>query len=910
MNRLILFLTATFFTVASLNVVAQEWKAGFVDIIHGNFVVFPQYDEIRDLYEGLVAVENDGLWGFVDKNGKVIIQPQYSYVRDFHEGLAAVSDGGLMGFVDKNGKVIIKPQYSYVDDFHEGLAKVERDNKWGFVDKTGEEVIPLRYCGDCGASSFVNGFAKIYQDNKEGMIDKTGRVIIPPRYDMLFDPIEGLVEVRKDNKYGLVDTTGREVVSPVYDGIWHHRDYVLQQDYGLFSVVKDNKIELVNKTGKVIVPPYYDQIGGFNEGLARVKKDDKYGFIDNTGRVIVPLRYYGARDYRNGLAFVYSEFEGVGVLYSFIDKTGKEVIPPRYTYVNPFDKEGYATAERLGMLVLVDKTGREIVSPSYDYYYYDDTGGSEFRKELQFIFFYEDLMAVSKDGKVGFIDRTGKEVIPLKYDYASSFHEGRAIVKKDDKFGFIDKTGKEIVPLKYDDAKPYHEGRTVVKKDGRWWLIDKTGNEIIHNGYDDIDYLDVREGFVVVTLHDKDGLVNLRTAKEVVPPRYDGMGSPVGLIWVKLNGKEGFIDNTGKEVIPPCFEFDRSLEHCGFFPEGLLLVYVKTNDAILFESYNRKVQQTWAECKKKLHNCPYNTGKIQFDSALSISFFLNPRLESITDSIVSEIKRKTSDLMDYCVLFENCDNKIQSTWKECNQQLMDYPYNVEKLQLEPVSITNFFLDPRLDAITDSIVSDLKQKSSELLVECYNNLKTKKPKVFSEIYLEQHPEAKSVLENLKLECRCNNYSEAELVVRIADNNIPKCTCRSDYWNQYGNLFSSRAEFDNTYNTSEQSFLDDVKLRQSLKADIQNIASMLSGLKTPKFKDGLTGKNESVIQLLQKVQYHKGEYFYDEVVEMMFAADASMTKEWEKNGSLFSSKNEFYEAYVSGDYKNVLKEKKSK
>ncbi len=301
---------------------------------------------------------------------------------------------------------------------------------------------------------------------------------------------------------------------------------------------------------------------------------------------------------------------------------------------------------------------------------------------------------------------------------------------------------------------------------------------------------------------------------------------------------------------------------------------------------------------------------IQFDSALSISFFLNPRLESITDSIVSEIKRKTSDLMDFCVLFENCDNKIQSTWKECNKQLMDYPYNVEKLQLEPVSITNFFLDPRLDAITDSIVRDLKQKTSELQDECYNDLKANRQEMFAGIYIQQHPELKSVLENLKLECRCKNYAEAELVVKIADNTVPQCTCRNDYWNLYGNLFSSRSEFDNMYNTSEQGFLDDVKLRQSLKADIQEIASMLSGLKAPKFKDGLTGKNEDIIKLLQKVQYHKGKYFYDEVVEMMFAADASMTKEWEKKGSFFSSRNEFYETYVSGDYKNVLKEKKSK
>lgn len=84
-------------------------------------------------------------------------------------------------------------------------------------------------------------------------------------------------------------------------------------------------------------------------------------------------------------------------------------------------------------------------------------------------------------------------------------------------------------------------------------------------------------------------------------------------------------------------------------------------------------------------------------------------------------------------------------------------------------------------------------------------------------------------------------------------------------------------------------------------------MLAGLKSAKFKDGLTGKQKDVIQILRKVQYHKGKYYYGEVLEMMFSADAIMTKEWEKNGQYFSSKNEFYEAYISGYYKKILKEK---
>ena len=787
MNRLLLFLTATLFAVASVNVVAQETqktKAGVIDKT-GNFVIFPQYNFIRILSEELFSMT-------IDIDGKE-------------------------GIVDRTGKEVLPPHYDLICEFHRGFSMVVLDGKCGFIDKTGKEIVPSKY--DYTDDSICDGLVWVKLGEKYGFVDTTGRVIVPPKYDKVGSFREGLAWVRLGRKVGYIDKTGMEVI-----------------------------------------PPCYDNIGDIRKGLAPVKIGKQYGFIDKTGKIVVSPKYVDATYFSEGFSVV-----GGGEKEhrcGFVDMIGEEVIPCQYDLACHFS-EGLAW-------VMV--------------------GGK-----------HVNLVGYRFDGKWGTIDKTGKQVIPPQYDGVSDYQEGLAIVKVGEKRGVIDKTGRQVVPLKYDWVSDYQEGLAIVALGEKEGVIDKMGKQVVPPKY---DWVKLSEGFAIVSIGGKKGVID-KTGKEVVPPKYDDVDFfHEGFASVKKGDRWGFIDKTGKEMVPT--KYDK----VGSFREGLAVVYVNSEEIALFEKNNKRVQQTWAECKNKLHNCPYNTGMIQFDSALSISFFLNPRLESITDSIVSEIKRKTSDLMDFCVLFENCDNKIQSTWKECNKQLMDYPYNVEKLQLEPVSITNFFLDPRLDAITDSIVRDLKQKTSELQDECYNDLKANRQEMFAGIYIQQHPELKSVLENLKLECRCKNYAEAELVVKIADNTVPQCTCRNDYWNLYGNLFSSRSEFDNMYNTSEQGFLDDVKLRQSLKADIQEIASMLSGLKAPKFKDGLTGKNEDIIKLLQKVQYHKGKYFYDEVVEMMFAADASMTKEWEKKGSFFSSRNEFYETYVSGDYKNVLKEKKSK
>ena len=59
------------------------------------------------------------------------------------DGLIKFEDENhLWGFLDKNGKIAIKPQFDYVDDFHNGLARatMHSDNKDKFViiNKSGE----------------------------------------------------------------------------------------------------------------------------------------------------------------------------------------------------------------------------------------------------------------------------------------------------------------------------------------------------------------------------------------------------------------------------------------------------------------------------------------------------------------------------------------------------------------------------------------------------------------------------------------------------------------------------------------------------------------------------------------------------------------------------------------------------
>jgi hypothetical protein len=71
-----------------------------------------------------------------------IIKPQFDLVDHFSEGLAAVQINGNWEYIDKNGKTVVEPRsLSRAEDFHHGLANVvTKDSKWGYIDKTGKYV--------------------------------------------------------------------------------------------------------------------------------------------------------------------------------------------------------------------------------------------------------------------------------------------------------------------------------------------------------------------------------------------------------------------------------------------------------------------------------------------------------------------------------------------------------------------------------------------------------------------------------------------------------------------------------------------------------------------------------------------------------------------------------------------------
>lgn len=153
----------------------------------------------------------------------------------------------------------------------------------------------------------------------------------------------------------------------------------------------------------------------------------------------------------------------------------------------------------------IDKTGRMVIQPQFDDVLRDQYGGCLVYSHKPFKNFSEGLCAVRTGNKWGYIDKTGKFVIEAKYDNAATFSEGLGCVRLGNKIGYVDKTGKLVIPLQFD---AYEQSSKA------------------HSDNPDWDFTSL----LVEKLNFSDGLAVARK-----------------------DGKEGYIDHSGKFVIEPQF---------------------------------------------------------------------------------------------------------------------------------------------------------------------------------------------------------------------------------------------------------------------------------------------------------------------------------------------------------------------
>lgn len=203
--------------------------------------------------------------------------------------------------------------------------------------------------------------------------------------------------------------------------------------------------------------------------------------------------------------YIYSFHDPASDYWGFKNVIGENVIAPKYEDVQIIDDD-LIFVKQFGKWGIIDSKGRQRLTVNAD--------------EESFIEVSDSLFLYSKDGLYGGVNLRGEEILPFEYD-------------RIDLFGGICWSGGGWETI-YQTDNPHRGCRFAASKNGKYALYDATTcRPLTEHIYDDMTCVDwIYSG-------------DLYHIKNPAPSK---------LISVKRNGKYGFINADGKEVIAPQFE--------------------------------------------------------------------------------------------------------------------------------------------------------------------------------------------------------------------------------------------------------------------------------------------------------------------------------------------------------------------
>jgi hypothetical protein len=295
------------------------------------------------------------------------------------------------------------------------------------------------------------------------------------------------------------------------------------QTNALFEVEEHGREGFIDRTGQIVIPLCFDAVGEFSEGLARFERDGRWGYMDPAGNIVIEPTFPWAEEFHEGLAHVQVTGTVLGLdgRWGYIDRTGKIVIPPN-TGRMLSDSNGEQSAFRDGLAMV---EGGEAIPPRKGFM--DKAGNLVIPARFTYVYpFSEGLAAATEsesgDAGWGYIDRSGNWAIPPSFNWASSFQFGLAPASLKKDCAYIDKKGAQVLRL------PSPGGQECASACG-----------------------DFTDGLSRWLFGKKYGFID-RTGKTVIPPQFDlTYGFSEGLAAVQIGKKWGYIDTTGKMAITP-----------------------------------------------------------------------------------------------------------------------------------------------------------------------------------------------------------------------------------------------------------------------------------------------------------------------------------------------------------------------
>jgi hypothetical protein len=200
-------------------------------------------------------------------------------------------------------------------------------------------------------------------------------------------------------------------------------------------------------------------------------------------------------------------------------------------------------ASKDGKFGLVDFKGKELLKCEYD--------------EITALKGVKSSLLTKKDGKLGLVDNIGATIIENTYTkiapVSDKYEDGYIVTDSDKKMGVINHNKSTDVEVKYQDIKALGgNGKYVVKESGKWQVIDTEGNTYLKGKFDDV--VSINGENVVIKNNGKYGVVTL-SGDTKIATKYQEVKYLFDDKYIfKSENKYGVVNLEGEELIDPTYE--------------------------------------------------------------------------------------------------------------------------------------------------------------------------------------------------------------------------------------------------------------------------------------------------------------------------------------------------------------------
>ena len=585
-------------TVQQYYVVEKEDKFGILDA-DLNLLIPLVYEDLLCYKLDHCLAKKEGKWGVIDGQGKTIVPHEYRDIEYSSDETYLASKDYKWGLINQANEVLMPFEYGDLKYVGRKRYLGKQGRYWALIDEKGT-LVSEQQIDRIKPGNTENGV--LFSSGKKwGLIGPNGQVLLKAIYEdinwLIRNEQYQIAKVKQEGKYGLyslsdgwiedvqyekinrvgndkpcyivslnqlqgVKENGKKVLLDIkYQGI-----YNIRVDGENYLKVKNQEglLGLFDEQGQMLLPTVYVKInvltkpGGNYLHLLLLEKESsaavydlqKRSLVINSEKEIKHLEYnsFAIRNdqwrlfFLDGQAYSDQVFDGIEV---FKDKTddyyGLEPTP-FYKVKKLQEKDGQKLKPQYG---LIDAKGKEVLA-------------TEFRS---FKFLHGHFILCGTDDRYGLYDLKRDTFLGLTYAYASGTKDGIIVTskvagKEKPQYGFLDKEGKVVIPTQYDFLQLQSEG-FVAQKNGQYGWLDAAGKERWPFEYQGIE---VRSdlNLVFVKQQNKWGIKDLN-GNQLLEPILDDpwveKGQPIPF---QRNGKYGYLNYLGKEIIPCQYDYAES----------------------------------------------------------------------------------------------------------------------------------------------------------------------------------------------------------------------------------------------------------------------------------------------------------------------------------------------------------------